>query len=136
MEPQATTSKTPSSTISNLLIQDYTSLSTSRVIPLAGGTLLDGPAEGVLRVLITNHYGKQHLAWIASSSVPGIGRKIVSEKSVARKGIVSIFWMSQHTAWNRAALPSHLSGENDNLNSCRLDLSADGYAGKELALIW
>ena len=71
--------------------QDYTSLSTPRTILTAGGALLDGTAEGVLQVFITDDYGEWHLARMAILTVPGIGRNLFSQKTAARKGIVSIF---------------------------------------------
>ena len=114
-------------------LQDYTSLSTPRTILTAGGALLDGTAEGVLKGLITGDYGEQHLAWIAILIVPGIECNIFSLKTAARKGIVSIFDVNKPRleAWD---ITVPFRGENDDLYSFKLHLSADGYAGKELAI--
>ena len=114
-------------------LQDYTPLSTPRSILIAGGVLLDGPAEGVLQGLITDDYGEQPLARIAIPFVPEIGRNIYSIKTAARKGIVSTFDVNKPgLEAGNIAVP--LRGESDDLYSFKLDLSADGYAGKGLAM--
>ena len=114
-------------------LQDYTPLSTPRTILTAGGALLDGTAEGVLRGLITDDYGKYRFARIAILIVPGIGRDLFSVKTAARKGIVLIFDVIKPRL-EAGGITVSLRGENDDLYSFKLDLSADGYAGKELAM--
>ena len=90
---------------------------------------LDGTAEGVLQGLITDEYGEQHLAWIAILIVPVIGCNIFSAKTSARKGNVSIFDVNKpRLEAGDITLPIH--GENDDLYSFKLDLSADGYRRK------
>ena len=95
--------------------------------------MLDGTAEGVLQGLITDDCGEQHLARIAILMVPGIGRNLFPVKTAARKGIVSIFDVNKPRL-EAGDITVPLRGENDELDSFKLDLSADGYAGKELAM--
>ena len=70
---------------------NYVLLTPPRKILTAGGALLDGTAEGILKVLVTDNHGEQHLARIAILIVPGIRRNIFSAKSATKKGVVSIF---------------------------------------------
>ena len=116
-----------------LLVQDYTSLSTPRTILTIGGSLLEDTAEGVLQGLITDDYGEQHPAQIVILIAPGIGRNIFSVKTAERKGIVSIFDVNK-SRLEAGDITMLLREENDDLYSFKLDLSADGYAGKELAM--
>ena len=114
-------------------LHDYTSLGTHRTILTAGGALLDDIAEGVLKGLITDDYGEQHLARIAILIVSGIGRNFFSVKTAAGKGIVSIFDVNKPRL-EAGDITVPLRGEDDDIYSFKLDLSADGYAGKELAM--
>ena len=117
----------------NHRFQDFTSPSTPRAILTAGGALLDGTAKGALRGLITDDYGEQHLARIANLRVPGIGRNVFSLKTSATKGVVSIFDVNKPRL-EAGDITVAFRGENDELYSLKLDLSVDGYAGKELAM--
>ena len=64
-----------------------------------------------------------------SQLCPGIGRNIFSVKTSARKGIVSIF------DFNKPRLEAgKITVPLLTLYSFHLNLSADGYAGKELAM--
>ena len=109
-----------------------TSLITPRTILTAGGAMVDGTAEGVIQGIITDDYGEQHLARIAILNVPGIGRNLFSVKTAAKKGIVSIFDVNNPRLEASDTVPFH--GEDDGLYSFKLDLSADGYVGKKLAI--
>ena len=82
--------------------------------------------------LTTNDCGEQHLARIAILNVPGIGRNLFSVKTAAKKGIVSIFDVNNPRLEASDTVPFH--GEDDGLYSFKLDLSADGYVGKKLAI--
>ena len=97
-------------------VRDYTSLSTPRTILTAGGTLLEGTAEGVLQGLITNDYEEQQLARIAILIVPGIGRNLFSVKTAARKGNVSIIDVNKLTL-EAGDITVPLRRENSDLNS-------------------
>ena len=63
----------------------------------------------------------------------GIGRNFFSVKTAARKGIVSIFDVNKPRL-EAGDITVPLRGEDDDIYSFKLDLSADGYAGKELAM--
>ena len=83
--------------------------------------------------LVTDDYGEQHLTRIAILIVPGIGRNHFLAKTAATEGIASTFDVNQpRLEAGDVAVP--LRGENDDLYSCKLDLSADGYAEKDLAM--
>ena len=110
-------------------LRDYTSLSTPRTILTAGGALLDGSAEGVLQGLIADDYREQHLARIAILIVSGIGRNLFLVKTAARKGVVSIFDANKPRL-EASDITVPLRGEID----VSTPSSADGYAGKELAM--
>ena len=114
-------------------LQDYASKSTPRTILTAGGALLDDTAEGVLQGLITDDYGEQHLARIAIVTVPGNDRNLFSEKTAATKVIVSSFDANK-LRLEAGEITVPLRGEKDDLYSFKLDFSANGYAGKELAM--
>ena len=70
---------------------------------------------------------------IAVLIVPGIGRNMFSVKTATRKGIVSIFDVNKPRL-KAGDITVPLRGENDALYSFKLNLSADGYVGKELAM--
>ena len=114
-------------------LQDYTSLSTPRTILTSGGALLNGTAEGVLQGLITDDYGEQHIARIEILIVFDTGHNPFLVKTAARKGIISIFDVNK-LRLEAGDITVPLRGEDDDLYSFNLDLSADGYAGKELAM--
>ena len=117
----------------NHRLQDYTSLRTPRAIPTARGAMLDATVESVLQGLITGDCGEQHLARIAILIVPGISRNFFSVKTAAREGIISIFNVNKlRLEAGKITVP--LREKNDELYSFKLDLSADEYAGKELAM--
>ena len=114
-------------------LQDYNSFSTLRTILTAGGALLDAAVEGVLQGLIADDYGEQELAQITILIVPGIGSIVFSAKPAARKGIISIFDVDK-SRLKAGDITVPLHGENDGLYFFKLGLSADGYAGNELAM--
>ena len=64
--------------------------------------------------------------------MPGIGRSLFSVKTALRKSITSSFDVNK--PWLEAGdITVPLRGENSDL-SFKLNLSADGYAGKELVI--
>ena len=114
-------------------LPDYTSLSTPLTIRTAWEALLVDTAEGVLQSYITDNCGEPHLVGIAIVIVPGIGRNLFSVKTAARTGIVSIFDVN-NPRLEAAEITVPLRGEDNSLYSFKLDLSVDGYAGKELVM--
>ena len=112
---------------------NYVILPTPRKILTAGGSLLDGTAEGILQGRVTANHGEQHLARIAILIVPDIRRNLFSVKSATKKGVVSIFdFDSPRLELSGITIP--LRAEDDDLYSSVLDLSADNRGGKELAM--
>lgn len=99
----------------------------------AGGNLLDGTAESVLQGFITDDCGEQHLARIAILNMSGIEVNCFSVKATERKGIVLIVDISDPRL-EAADSTLALRGEDDDFSSFKLEVSAGGYAGKELAI--
>ena len=117
----------------NRRLLDYTCLTTPRKILTAGGTLLDGTGEGILQGIITDHYGNGHLVRIHILVVPMIGHNLYWVKTATRNGIVSIF-DRENPRLEAFGVTLPLRGEQDDLYSFVLDLSADVYAATELAM--
>ena len=101
-------------------------LTTPRTILTAGGTLLDGTGEGVLQGVITNNDGNGHPVRIWILAVYAIGRNPFSVETAPRNGVVSIF-NSENRRLEAVGVTLPLRGEQDDLYSCVLDLSADAY---------
>ena len=113
---------------------DYTFLSTPRTILTAGGALLDGTAKGVLQGLITEDYGEQHLALVVTKKVPGIGRNRFSVKAAAKTARKGNNFDVNKPRLVAGDVNVPLRGKDDDRQSFKLDLGADGYAEKELAM--
>ena len=117
----------------NRRLLDYTCLTTPRKILTAGGALLDGTGEGILQGVITDNYGNGHLVRIQILVVPTIGRNLFSVKTATRNGIVSIF-DRENSRLEAFGITLPLRGEQDELYSFVLDLSADAFGATELAI--
>ena len=112
---------------------NYVLLTTPRKILPAGGALLNGTAEGILKGLITDNHGQQHLARIAILIVPGIGRNLFSVESTTKKGVVSIFnFDDPRLELSGITVPPRAEG--DNLYSLVFDLGTESYGGKKLEM--
>ena len=115
-------------------LQDYVHLTTPRKIRTAGGAMLDGNAEDVLQGLITYDFGNRILVRVDILVVHGIGRNLFSVMTAAKKGVVAIFdYENPRPEGFNVTVP--LRSESGDLCSFELDLSADGYGAKELAMI-
>ena len=75
----------------NHRLQDYVYLARPHKILTAGQALLDGTAEDVLQGLITDDYGNQIHLQVDIVVVPGIGCKLSSVMTAAKKSVVAIF---------------------------------------------
>ena len=117
----------------NRRLLDYTCLTTPRKILTAGGALLDGTGEGILQGIIIDNYGNGHLVRIQILVVPTIGRNLFSVKAATRNGIVSIFDRG-NPRLEAFGVTLPLLGEQDNLYSFVLDLSAEASGTTELAM--
>ena len=100
---------------------------------ILGGALLDGTTEGILRGLVTDKHGEQHLARIVFPIVPGIGRTLFSVKPATKKGVVSIC-DSDIPRLEVSDITVPLGAGDDGLFSLGIDLSVDSLGGKELAM--
>ena len=103
-------------------LQDCVHLATPPNILAAGGSLLDGTAEGVLQDFVTDDYGNQTLVRVDIVVVHGIVHNPVSVITEATKCIVTIF---EYENPRRKGIEIY---------SFVLDFSADGYGAKELAM--
>ena len=102
-------------------------------ILIAGRVLLDGTVEGVLQDLVRDDYGNQILVWVDMMVVPGIGRNLFLVMVAAKKSIVIIVnYEKSRLAGINATLP--LRSESNDLYSFGVNLSANGYGTKELAM--
>ena len=117
----------------NRRLLDCTCLTTPRKILAAGRALLDGTGEGILQGVITDNYGNGHLVRIEILLVPTIGQNLFSVKTATRNGIVSIFDRG-NPRLEAFGVTLPLRGEQDDLYSFVLDLSADAYGATELAM--
>ena len=114
-------------------LQDYVHLTTPRKILIAEGAMLDGTAEGVLQGLVTDDNGNQILVRVDIVVVPKIGRNLFSVMTAAKKGIATIFdYENPRLEGFNVTVP--LRSESCDLHSFVLDLSADRYGAKELAI--
>ena len=116
----------------NRHLLDYTCLTTPRKILIAGGALLDGTGEGILQGVIIDNYGNGQLVRIQILVVPTIGRNLISVKTATWLCIVSIF-DRDNPRLEAFGVTFPLCGEQDDLYSFVLDLSADAYGAIELA---
>ena len=108
------------------------SLRLARSSPL-GGALLDGAGEGIIESVVTDNYGNDRLVRIQIVVVHAIGRNLFSVKTAIRNGIVSIF-NRENPRLEAVGVTLPLRGEQDDLYSFVLDLSADAYGATELAM--
>ena len=114
-------------------LQDYVCLTTPRTVLTAGGALLDGTVEGVLKGLVTDNNGHQMLVRIDIVVVPGIGYNLFSVMTAAKNRIVTIF-DHENPKLERFSVTMSLRIESGDLCSFVLDLSADGYDTMELVM--
>ena len=115
-------------------LQNYVHLATPRKILTAGGTMLNGAAEGVLQGLVTDDNGNQIVVRVDILEVPGVGRNLFSVMTAGKKGIVvTIFNNYENPGPERFNVVVPVRSESDNLDSFVLDWSADRYGAKELA---
>ena len=110
----------------NRRLLDCTCFTTPREILTARGALLDGTGEGILQGVITDNYSNGHLVQIQILVIPTIGRNLYSVKTATRNGIVSIF-DREIPRLEAFGVTFPLRGEQDDLYSFVLDLSADAY---------
>ena len=114
-------------------LQDYVHLTRPRKILTAGGAMLDGTAEGVLQGLVTDDNGNQILVRVDIVVVPEIGRNLFSVMTAAKKGIATIF-DDKNPRLEGFNVTVPLRSESGDPYSFVLDLSADRYGAKELAM--
>ena len=104
-----------------------------RKVLTAGGALLDGMAEDVLQGLVNDDNGNQILVRVDIVVVRGIGHNLFSVMASAKKGIMIIFdYENPRLEGFNVTVP--LRSESGDLYSLVLDLSADRYGAKELAM--
>ena len=114
-------------------LQDYVHLTTPGKILTAGGAMLDGTAKGVLQGLATDDNGNQIFVRVGIVVVPGIGRNLLSMTTAAKKGIAAIFnYENPRLEEFNVTVPLRI--ESGDLYSFVMDLSADRYGAKELAM--
>ena len=112
---------------------NYVLLIIPRKILTAGGALLEGTAEGILKGLVIDNHRKQHLVRIAFLIVPGIGCNLFSVKMATKKSVVSIFdFYNPRLELPGITVPLH--AEDGYLYSLVFDLSVDSHRGKKLAM--
>ena len=114
-------------------LQDYVHLAALRKILTAGGAILDSTAEGILEGLVEDNSGNQILVRVDIVMVPGIGRNLFSVMTAAKKGIVTIFDY-ENPMLERFNVTVPLWSESGDPYSFVLDLSADRYGAKDLAM--
>ena len=115
-------------------LQNYVHLTTPRKILTAGGALSKGTAEGVLQGLVTDDNGDQILVRVDIVMVLGIGRKLFSVMTVAKKRIVTILdYENPRLEGFNVTVP--LQSESGNLCSFVLDSSANQCDAKESEMI-
>ena len=83
--------------------------------------------------VIIDNYGNGDLVRIQILVVPTIGRNLCSVETATRNGIVSIF-DRENPRLEAFSVTLPLCGEQDDLYSFVLDLSADAYGATELAM--
>ena len=114
-------------------LQDSVHLATPRMMLTAGETMLNGTAESMLQGLVTDDNGNQIPLRVDIVVVPRTGRNLFLGVTVAKKGIVTIFdYENPRLEGFDATVP--LRNESGELYSFVLDLSADRYSAKELAM--
>ena len=104
-----------------------------RKILTAGGALLNGMSEGVLQGLVTDNNGNKTLVWVDIVVMPGIGCNFFSVMTAAQTSIPTIvdYENPRLEGFNATVL---LRSESGDLYSFVLDLSANRYGAKELAM--
>ena len=108
-------------------------LATSHKILTSGGALLDDTVEDVLQGVVTDDHDNQILVRVDIEVVPAIGRNLYSVTISAKKSIVASFdFENPRLEGINVTVP--LRRESSDLYSFVLDLSADGYGAKELAM--
>ena len=113
--------------------QDYVHLATPRTVLTTEGALLDGTAKGVLQGLVTDNYSNKTLDRVDIVLVSRIERNLSSATAAVQKGLVTIFdYEKPRLEGFNVTVP--LRSESGNLDSFVLDLSADGYGPRELAM--
>ena len=117
--PQATSAELRASSCAS---QDFT----------AGGALRDGTAKGVLQGPVTDDYENETFVQV-DIVVPGIGRSLFSVIKVTKKSIVAIFEY-EDSRLDGFNITVSLRSKSGDLYSFVLDLSADGYGAKDLAM--
>ena len=99
----------------------------------AGGALLNGTAEGMLQVLVTDDDGNEILVRFDIVVVPAIGRNLFSVIIAAKTGTATIFdYENPRLEGFNVTVP--LRSESGDHYSFMLDLSADRYGAKELMM--
>ena len=114
-------------------LQDYVHLTTPRKIFVSKVAILDGTVEGMLQSLVTDDNGNQILVRVNIVEVPEIGYNLFSVMTAAKKGIVNIF-NDENPMLKRIDIAVPLQSQSGDLYSFVLDLSADRYRAKELAM--
>ena len=114
-------------------LQDYVHLTTPRKIFTAGGAILDGTVEGVLQGLITDGKDNQIRFRVDIVVVPGIGHNLFSVMTAAKKGIATIVEY-ENPRLEGFNVTVSLQSESDDLYSFVLDINADRYGAKKLAM--
>ena len=95
--------------------------------------MLDDAAEAVLQGLVTDDNGNQILVRVDVVVVSGIRRNLFSVMTAAKKGIAIIFdYENPRLEGFNVTVP--LRSESGDLYSFVLDLNADRYGAKELAM--
>ena len=89
--------------------------------------------EGVLQGFVTDDFGNQILVRVDIVEMPGIGRNLFSVTTTAKNIIVAIF-NSEDSRLERFNATVPLPSEIGDLDSFVLNLSANGYGAKELAI--
>ena len=114
-------------------LQGYVYLTTPRKVITAGGAILDGTTEGMLKGLVADENDNQILVRVDIVVVPGIGRNLFSVMTAAKESIATIAdYKNPRLEGFDVTVP--LQNENGDLYSFVLDLSAERYGAKELAM--
>ena len=118
----------------NYRLQDYVHLAMPRKVLTAGGALLDVTVEDELQGLVTHDYGNQILIRVDGVVIPSIERSLFSATTTTKKSIGAIL-DSESPSLEGISVIVLLRSESSDLYLFVLDLSADGYGPKELAMI-
>ena len=99
----------------------------------ARGVLLNGTAEGLLQSFVTDDNSNQILGRIYIVVVPGMGRNMFLVMTAAKKSIATIYDY-KNPRLEGINVTVLLRSESGDLYSFVLDLSADQYDAKEIAM--